>query len=131
MLELSYFERIPSYQFSARGDLKSLQVVIIINFCAYLAVAHLASSLASKLRQAGVELRDKSGELLSLQALHENVIHSIRSALITTDLEGRITLMNAPGQKVLERTASSVYGRHISELFLDRSAQHRFAFRPV
>jgi two-component system sensor histidine kinase PilS (NtrC family) len=119
LLELSYFERIPSYQFSARGDLKSLQVVIIINFCAYLAVAHLAGSLASKLRQAGVELRDKSGELLSLQALHENVIHSIRSALITTDLEGRITLMNAPGQKVLERTASSVYGRHISELFLD------------
>ena len=119
LLELSYFERIPSFQYSARGDLKSLQVVIIINFCAYLAVAHLASSLSSKLRQAGVELRDKSGELLSLQALHENVIHSIRSALITTDLEGRITLMNAPGQKVLERTASSVYGRHISELFLD------------
>ena len=120
LLELSYFERIPSFQYSARGDLKSLQVVIIINFCAYLAVAHLASSLSSKLRQAGMELRDKSGELLSLQALHENVIHSIRSALITTDLEGRITLMNAPGQKVLERTASSVYGRHISELFLDQ-----------
>ena len=119
LLELSYFERIPSFQYSARGDLTSLQVVIIINFCAYLAVAHLSSSLSSKLRQAGVELRDKSGELLSLQALHENVIHSIRSALITTDLEGRITLMNAPGQKVLERTASSVYGRHISELFLD------------
>ncbi len=119
LLELTYFERIPSFQYSARGDLKSLQVVIIINFCAYLAVAHLSSSLSSKLRQAGVELRDKSGELLSLQALHENVIHSIRSALITTDLEGRITLMNAPGQKVLERTASSVYGRHISELFLD------------
>jgi two-component system sensor histidine kinase PilS (NtrC family) len=120
LLELIYFERIPSFQFSARGDLRSLQIVIIINFCAYLAVAHLSSSLASKLRQAGVELRDKSGELLSLQALHENVIHSIHSALITTDLEGRITLMNAPGQKVLERTASSVYGRHISELFLDR-----------
>src|SRR5580765_3960640 len=120
LLELSYFERIPSYQYSARGDLKSLQVVIIINFCAYLAVAHLASSLASKLRQAGVELRDKSGELLSLQALHENVIHSIRSALITTDLEGRITLMNAPGQKVLERTASSVYGRPIADLFVDQ-----------
>src|SRR5690348_4013330 len=120
LLELSYFERIPSFQYSARGDLKSLQVVIIINFCAYLAVGHLASSLSSKLRQAGVELRDKSGELLSLQALHENVIHSIRSALITTDLEGRVTLMNAPGQKVLERTASSVYGRPIADLFVDQ-----------
>jgi two-component system sensor histidine kinase PilS (NtrC family) len=120
LLELSYFDRIPSFQFSARGDLKSLQVVIVVNFCAYLAVAHLSSALSAKLRQAGVELRDKSGELLSLQALHENVIHSIRSALITTDLEGRITLVNTPGQKVLERTASSIYGRHISDLFVDR-----------
>lgn len=120
VLELSYFERIPSFQFSPRGDLKSLQVVIVVNFCAYMAVAHLSSALSAKLRQAGVELRDKSGELLSLQALHENVIHSIRSALITTDLEGRITLVNTPGQKVLERTASSIYGRHISDLFLDR-----------
>jgi two-component system sensor histidine kinase PilS (NtrC family) len=120
LLELSYFERIPSFQYSPRADLKSLQVVIVVNFCAYLAVAHLSSALAAKLRQAGMELRDKSGELLSLQALHENVIHSIRSALITTDLEGRITLMNVPGQKLLERTASSVYGRHISDLFVDR-----------
>jgi two-component system, NtrC family, sensor histidine kinase PilS len=120
LLELTYFERIPSFQISPRADLKSLQVVILVNFVAYLAVAHLSSALAAKLRQAGVELRDKSGELLSLQALHENVIHSIRSALITTDLEGRITLVNVPGQKVLERTASSVYGRHISDLFVDR-----------
>src|SRR5690348_15119403 len=120
LLELSYFERIPSFQYSPRADLKSLQVVIVVNFFAYLAVAHLSSALAAKLRQAGMELRDKSGELLSLQALHENVIHSIRSALITTDLEGRITLMNVPGQKLLERTASSVYGRHISDLFVDR-----------
>jgi two-component system sensor histidine kinase PilS (NtrC family) len=120
LLELSYFEKIPSFQISAHGDLKSLQVVVLVNFCAYLAVAHLSSALAAKLRQAGMELRDKSGELLSLQALHENVIHSIRSGLITADLEGRITLVNAPGQKLLERTASSVYGRHISDLFMDR-----------
>lgn len=120
LLELSYFERIPTFQITARGDLKSLQVVILVNFCAYLAVAHLSSALAAKLRQAGMELRDKSGELLSLQALHENVVHSIRSGLITADLEGRITLVNSPGQKLLERTASSVYGRHISDLFVDR-----------
>src|SRR6476620_6330088 len=40
LLELTFFERIPSFQYSARGDLKSLQVVIAVNFCAYLAVAH-------------------------------------------------------------------------------------------
>jgi two-component system sensor histidine kinase PilS (NtrC family) len=120
LLELSYFEKITSYQISPHGDLKSLQAVILINFFAYLAVAHLSSTLAAKLRQAGLELEGKSGELLSLQALHENVIHSIRSGLITTDLDGRITLLNAPGQKLLQRPASLVYGRHISELFVDR-----------
>src|SRR5262245_14972365 len=120
VLELVYFDKIPSFQLSPRGDPKALLSVILINLFAYLAVAHLSSALAAKMRQAGRELKDKSGELLGLQALHESVIHSIRSGLMTTDLEGRITLLNAPGQKLLERTTSSVYGRHISELFLDR-----------
>ena len=120
LLELSYFGRLPSYQYSARGDLTSLTVVVLSNFFGYIAVAYLASALAGKLRQAGLELEDKSGELLSLQALHASVVHSIRSGLLTTDLEGRITLVNTPGQKLLERTPSSVCGRHVSELFLDR-----------
>src|SRR5437763_9490317 len=120
LLELSYFEKIPSYQVSPHSDLKSLQAVILINFFAYLAIAHLASALTTKLRQTGLELEDKSGELMSLQALHENVIHSIRSGLITTDLQGRVTLRNAPGQKLLQRTAAATYGRYISELFMDR-----------
>jgi two-component system sensor histidine kinase PilS (NtrC family) len=119
-VELTYFEKIPSFQISARGGFKSMQAVVLINFFAYLAVAYLASSLAAKLRQAGRELKSKSGELQNLQALHANVIHSIRSGLITTDLNGRITLLNAPGQRLLQRTATAVYGRHIAELFIDR-----------
>jgi two-component system, NtrC family, sensor histidine kinase PilS len=120
LLELCYFDKLPSYQVSPRGDLKSVTVVVLSNFFGYLAVAHLASALATKLRQAGRELQDKRGELLGLQALHESVVHSIPSGLVTTDLEGRLTLVNKPGQKLLERTPSSIYGRHISELFLDR-----------
>jgi two-component system, NtrC family, sensor histidine kinase PilS len=120
LLELCYFGRLPSYQYSPRSDLTSLTVVVLSNFCGYIAVAYLASALAGKLRQAGRELEDKSGELLSLQALHASVVHSIRSGLMTTDLEGRITLVNSPGQRLLERTGSAVCGRHVSELFLDR-----------
>ncbi len=120
LLELSYFEKIPTFQMTARGDLKSLQAVVLVNFFAYLAVAYLSSSLAAKLRQAGVELQDKRGELVSLQALHENVVHSIRSGLITTDLAGRISLLNAPGENLLQREAAAVQGRPISDLFLDR-----------
>jgi two-component system, NtrC family, sensor histidine kinase PilS len=120
LVELCYFNKLPSFQVSARGDLKSLQFVVLSNFFGYMAVAHLASALTAKLHQTGRELRDTSGELLGLQALHESVIHSIRSGLITTDLKGRVTLLNASGEKLLERTTSSVYGLHISDLFLDR-----------
>jgi two-component system sensor histidine kinase PilS (NtrC family) len=120
LVELCYFNKLPSFQVSARGDLKSLQFVVLSNFFGYMAVAHLASALSAKLHQTGRELRDTSGELLGLQALHESVIHSIRSGLITTDLEGRVTLLNASGEKLLERTTSSVYGLHISDLFVDR-----------
>ena len=120
LVELCYFNKLPSFQVSARGDLKSLQFVVLSNFFGYMAVAYLASALTAKLHQTGRELRDTSGELLGLQALHESVIHSIRSGLITTDLKGRVTLLNASGAKLLERTTSSVYGLHISDFFLDR-----------
>lgn len=119
LLELSYFDKIRSFQ-NTHVEMNSLQVAILTNFFAYLAVAHLASALTAKLRQTGLELQDKSGELMSLQALHENVIHSIRSGLITTDMQGRVTLLNVQGQKLLQRTAAAAYGRYISELFLDR-----------
>src|SRR5215467_7072410 len=77
LLELCYFDRLPSFQVSPRGDLKSMTLVVLGNLLGYMAVAHLASALSTKLRQAGRELEDKSGELLGLQALHESVVHSI------------------------------------------------------
>ena len=119
LLELSYFDKIHSYSVT-HPDLKSLQATILINLFAYTAIAYLSSSLSDKLRQVDVELADKSGALVSLQALHENIINSMTGGLITTDLEGRITLLNAPGQKLLERRASEVFGRPVAELFLDR-----------
>jgi two-component system, NtrC family, sensor histidine kinase PilS len=119
VLELAYFGVIRSFSIS-RPDLKSLQAVILINLFAYLAIAYLSSNLSQKLRQADVQLQDKSGALENLQALHENIIHSMRGGLITTALDGRITLLNVPGQRLLERTARQVYGKHVSELFMDR-----------
>src|SRR5437899_8213650 len=96
VLELSYFEVIRSYSVT-RPDIKSLQAVILINLFAYLAIAYLSSNLSQKLRQADVELQDKSGALEHLQVRHENIIHSMRGGLITTALDGRVTLINVPG----------------------------------
>jgi two-component system sensor histidine kinase PilS (NtrC family) len=116
MLELTYFGALRSYSIT-RPDLKSLQASILINLLAYLAIAYLTSYLVAKLRRANVQLLEKSGALEQLQALHEDIIRSMSGGLITTDLEGRIEIVNPAGERLLERTQAELAGRRIGELF--------------
>lgn len=118
ILDLTYYQLIPSFSVS-NPDLKSVQFVVGINFFAYMAIAYLASSLSAKLRQAGVELHVKNDELQDLQAMQENILHSMRGGLITTDLDGKITLINQPGLNFLKRKYADVLGASVSSLFLD------------
>jgi two-component system sensor histidine kinase PilS (NtrC family) len=118
VLELNYYGVVPSYCTTHPGP-KALQAIIFVNLFAFLAIAYLASLLTAKLRQVGVQLKDASGALESLQALHENIIHSISSGLITTGLDGRITLVNAAAQRLLERSPAELLGGPVDQLFLD------------
>jgi len=119
ILDLSFYQVIRSFSVS-RPDLKSVQLVVGVNFFAYMAIAYLASNLSAKLRQVGVELHVKSDELQDLQVMQENILHSMRGGLITTDLEGRINLVNQPGLNFLGRKLSDLLGTHISSVFIDR-----------
>ena len=118
VLELNYYGLVHSYC-TTHPELKALQAIIFVNLFAFLAVAYLAGLLAAKLRQVRVELKDASGALENLQALHENIIHSISSGLITTGLDGRITLVNSAAQKLLEGFRSELLGTPVNKLFLD------------
>ncbi len=118
ILELNYFGVITAYSVS-RPDLKSLQAIIFINLFAYLMVAYLATQLASKLRQVGVQLQDTSGALSDLRVLHENIIQSISGGIITTEADGHITLVNTAGQLLLEHSENELLGKPIASLFID------------
>jgi two-component system sensor histidine kinase PilS (NtrC family) len=118
VLELTYFEVVPSYS-TTHPELKSLQAVIFVNLVGYLAVAYLAGQLATKLRQVDVKLKHTSGALEDLQALHENIIQSITGGLITTGLDGHITLVNTAAQRLLERPQDGLLGQPVNRLFLD------------
>jgi two-component system sensor histidine kinase PilS (NtrC family) len=118
VLELNYYGLVTSYC-TTHPELKALQAIIFVNLFAYLAVAYLAGQLVAKLRQARVQLKDASGALEDLQILHENIIQSISSGLITTGLDGRITLANSAAQKLLERTPEQLLGEQVTKLFLD------------
>ncbi|HZQ24164.1 MAG TPA: ATP-binding protein [Terriglobales bacterium] len=118
VLELNFYAVIPSYS-TTHPDLKSLQAIIFINLFAFLAVVYLAGLLTAKLRQVDVQLKDTSGALANLQALHESIIQSMTGGLITTGLDGRITLVNTAAQKLLERSENELLGVSVAKLFLD------------
>jgi len=117
VLDLNFYGVVPSYATTHPG-LNALEAIIFVNLFAYLAVAYLACLLSAKLRQVDVQLKDASGALESLQALHENIIQSISGGLITTDIEGKITLVNTAAKKLLS-CGNEVVGKSVNELFLD------------
>ncbi|MGA8270912.1 MAG: ATP-binding protein [Candidatus Sulfotelmatobacter sp.] len=118
VLELNYYAVVKSYCTTHPG-FKALQAIIFVNLFAYLALAYLAGLLNAKLRQARVQLKHASGALENLQILHENIIQSISSGLITTGLDGHITLVNSAAQKLLECTPDKLLGEPVNKLFLD------------
>jgi two-component system sensor histidine kinase PilS (NtrC family) len=118
VLELNYYVIVPTYCTTHPG-LKALQAIIFVNLFAFLAVAYLGGVLTAKLRQARVQLKDASGALESLQVLHENIIQSVSSGLITVGLDGRITLVNPAAQKLLERSSAELLDIPVHTLFLD------------
>src|SRR5437879_7173357 len=128
VLELTYFAIIPSYS-TTHPHRRLLQAIILINLVAYFAVAYLTGLLAAKLRQVDVKLKYARGALKNLQALHENIIQSITGGLITTGLDGHITLVNTAAKKLLQSSDRELWGQPVEKLFLDplpsaRSEEH-------
>ena len=72
--------------------------------------------LAQSLRRKGPELEAKREELLDLQEFTEDIIHSMRGGLITTDTEGRIVLLNRTGEEILGHRFADIRGKKLSEL---------------
>ena len=99
VVELSYYGIIPRTAISLPAP-RTLESWLAINLFAFLAVAYLASLLAHTIRRKGVELEEKQEELKDLQAFNQNIIESMRGGLLTTDLDGRILLLNRAGAEI-------------------------------
>ena len=97
-------------------DLGSLQVKILASFFGFFAVAYLAGFLAETMRKTGAELRDKRGQVASLQAINENVFRSMRDGLITTDLDGIVTELNPATAEILGCMRDSALGEPIEKI---------------
>ncbi len=73
-------------------------------------VAVLTSYLARNIARAEEELVAATTSLEELEVMHRDVIESIASGIITTDLEGRIVSINRAGREILDRSEGDLLG---------------------
>jgi two-component system sensor histidine kinase PilS (NtrC family) len=116
MVELTYYGKLPPTALSTPSS-QELQTWVFANLAAFLAIAYLSSRLAQTLRRKGAELEQKSGELQDLQAFNENIINSMRGGLLTTNLEGKILLLNRTGEEITGYRFSDVRGQSLPKLW--------------
>jgi two-component system, NtrC family, sensor histidine kinase PilS len=95
---------------------ESLGTWFLSNLFGFLAVAYLASFLAQSLRRKGAELDEKREELLDLQDFTEDIVHSMRGGLLTTDLDGRILLLNRTGEEILGHRFANLRATKLQDL---------------
>jgi two-component system sensor histidine kinase PilS (NtrC family) len=106
---------IPRTAASITSD-RALEFWLTNNLFAFMAVAYLGSLLSSTLRIKGVELEEKKTELKDLQAFNQDIIESMRGGLLTTDLDGRILLLNRAGAEITGQGFGLRRGENVQDL---------------
>ena len=94
---------------------KAIQIVSF-NVVALLVVGILAARLSER-HASGYKLEETVRSLESLRALHERIVESIRSGLVTTDLDGNIYTFNAAATEITGYHLDQVQGRPLTEIF--------------
>jgi two-component system sensor histidine kinase PilS (NtrC family) len=95
---------------------QSVQTVGLFDV-AFLVVGLLSARLAERQLRTDVRLMAATQTLANLRALHERIVESIRSGVVTTDLQGRIYTFNAAAEEITGYRQSAVRGQHASIFF--------------
>ena len=85
----------------------------------FLVVGLLAAKLAERQSRSDVQLAATTQTLANLRALHERIVESIRSGVITTDLQGNIYTFNAAAEEITGYRGADVRGKAASIFFGD------------
>ncbi|HZI18171.1 MAG TPA: ATP-binding protein [Pyrinomonadaceae bacterium] len=90
-----------------------------LNNVAFLVVGLLAAQLARRQTRSEVRMIEAAHALASLRELHERIVESIRSGVITTDLERRVFTINRAAEEMTGYSAEDLRGEDVSILFGD------------
>lgn len=107
-----------------------LKVVQIVTFhdVAFLVVGLLSSKLSERYN-SGEKLKETARSLENLRLLHQRIVESIRSGLITIDLEGNIFTFNSMAEEITGYRARDVRGKSIYYILGDIGREIGMALR--
>lgn len=80
-------------------------------------LSSLTGRLATQLGQARVELQRRQEDIAELQALHDNILASIHSGLLTVDMRRHIIFCNAAAARLTEVHLPEILGKPLGEIF--------------
>ncbi|NNE66980.1 MAG: PAS domain S-box protein [Pyrinomonadaceae bacterium] len=103
-------------------DSSKIAQIVGFHSVAFLVVGLLSARLAGRYAQ-NEKLRETTKTLANLRVLHERIVESVRSGLITIDLEGTIYTFNKTAEEITGRNAGEMRGSSIFELLGDIRGQ--------
>ncbi len=110
------FSFISSY--SATPEISKAVQIIGFHNVAFLVVGLLSAKLADR-HASGEKLKEATKTLANLRVLHERIVESIRSGLITVDLDGKIYTFNKTAEEITGYRAEEVRGSSVYTLLGD------------
>lgn len=110
--------------FSGTSTPRIVQIVAF-QVVGFLVVGLLAARLSQRQASSGDKLRETEKSLINLRVLHERIVESIRSGLITTDLDGTIYTFNSAAAEITGFKAQEMLGKSVFSLLGD--IEHSFS----
>jgi two-component system, NtrC family, sensor histidine kinase PilS len=88
----------------------------LLRVTAFWVVAWLSRHLAESLRQTGHVLQEQTAHLTGLRAFHENVVNSMSSGLLITNMGGRVVSLNHTAERILLLTPGARHGWFVQDV---------------
>ncbi len=96
---------------------------LVVHLVGFYGVAILTSYLSRDAQRSEERLLEKQLDLTYLQGLYGDVIQSMSSGLVITDLDGTVVSLNRSGEEILGRSEDALVGGRIEEAGI-LSAKH-------
>jgi two-component system sensor histidine kinase PilS (NtrC family) len=90
---------------------------VIMNIIAFYLVAFLSSHLSEQVKSSQRELHEKQIDLDYLKALHNNIVQSVNTGILTIDKDNRITSFNKAAEEITGFKLNQIYYYKIGETF--------------